>query len=354
MDQTKMETHLEELVNAVMQQSKIPGLSLVVVKDGCLVSARGFGLANRERGILATEQTVYPLASVTKTFTATAIMLLVEDGKISLDRPVVEWLSGLPESWAGITIRHLLSHTSGIKDCYADAGFWYQDAATAWDRIQAVARLPLAFPPGTQWKYSNTGYLLLGEVVLRISGQPYHEFLAARVFRPLGMSKTKVHDPRNAEEDWAIGYRRKINWWRLRTEPVPVEPQHPLIAGSSDGGLVSTAVDLATWDIALGRGRVVREESLKEMWTPWKPADIREPGYGLGWVVDLYDGRRIVGHNGGDPGFATCFLRFIDDDVSVALLANRGGNLFLNIHAAIWNLTGKIAKEYLAQPTRHT
>jgi CubicO group peptidase (beta-lactamase class C family) len=337
---------MDHLIEATMRRWMIPGLSLAVVRDGQLLCARGFGLADIASAKPATEQTVYPLASVTKIFTATAVMLLVEDGALELDRAVAEVLPGLPSSWAGITIGHLLAHTSGIKDCYADAGFWYHDAATPWDRIRAVARLRLAFPPGAGWAYSNTGYLLLGEVIATVSGQPYDQLLAARVFRPLGMARTRVNDPRGAGENWATGYRRRFRWWRLRSELAAVDPPHPLIAGSADGGLVGTALDMATWDIGLGGGGILREESLHEMWTPRRLPTAREPGYGLGWAVDEFEGQRVVWHSGGDPGFATCYSRFVDNRVSVVVLANRGGNLFLGIHEAVFNLTCAVMREY--------
>jgi CubicO group peptidase (beta-lactamase class C family) len=166
------------------------------------------------------------------------------------------------------------------------------------------------------------------------------------VFRPLGMARTRLNDPRQAGDDWATGYRRRFCWWRLRSEMAAVATPHHLIAGSADGGLVSTALDLAAWDMALGRGEVLRQETLHEMWTPRRLPTARETGYGLGWAIDEYQGHRVVGHSGGDPGFATSYLRFVDDRVSAVILANRGGNLFLGIHDAMFHLTCEVMRAY--------
>jgi CubicO group peptidase (beta-lactamase class C family) len=340
---------MDHLIESEMRRWMIPGLSLAVVRHGRLVCARGFGLADRERSRPATEHTVYPLASVTKTFVATAVMLLVEDGALEVDRPVAEVLPGLPRSWAGVTVRHLLSHTSGIRDCYADAGFWYDTPATVSDRIGAVARLGLVFPPGRRWYYSNTGYLLLGEVIARVSGLAYDRLLADRVFTPLGMTRTRVNDPRQADEGWATGYRRRFRWTRLRSDVAAVAVPHHLIAGSADGGLVSTATDLAAWAIALASGRVVREETLRRMWAPAILMGDKKAPCGLGWGVDDSKGRRVIGHSGGDPGFATSFQHFVEERITVAILANRGGNWFLGIHEAMFDLAAKIARAWRSQ-----
>jgi CubicO group peptidase (beta-lactamase class C family) len=240
----------------------------------------------------------------------------------------------------------LLRHTSGIKDCYVDAGFWYDDAATPAERIAAVARMRLAFPPGSRWEYSNTGFLLLGEIIAAVSGQPYDHFLAERVFRPLGMTRTRAHDPRQADENWATGYQPRTRWSRLGSQLVPVDVPHHLIAGSADGGLVSTAVDLAAWDIALDSGRVLREETLRRMWTPVQLPSGRDSLFGLGWAVNEHEGRTVVGHSGSDPGFATCLSRFPAEGTTVIVLANQGGGTFhfMGIHDALFELTAAIAR----------
>jgi CubicO group peptidase (beta-lactamase class C family) len=340
---------MDHLAEAVMRKWMIPGLSLAVVRDGRLLCAKGFGLADRERSRPATEHTIYPLASITKTFVATAVLLLAEEGALRLDDFLTGLLLDLPASWAPVTVRHLLSHTSGIKDCYVDAGFGYADAATPWDRIAGVARLRLSFPPGSKWEYSNTGYLLLGEVIARVTGQSYDSFLAERAFRPLGMTSTRVNDPRQADERWATGCRRSFRWRKLRTELVPVKVPHHLIAGSADGGLVSTATDLATWAVALAAGRVLRPETLREMWTPVRLLSGKEGLFGLGWAVNEHEGRQVVGHSGGDPGFAACLSHFPGVGVTVAVCANRGSLLFWGIHDAVFELTGEVARACWSQ-----
>jgi CubicO group peptidase (beta-lactamase class C family) len=317
---------MHHLIEAEMRRWTIPGLSLAVVRDRQVVCAAGFGWANRERSKPAAPHTVYPLASITKTFVATAVMMLVEDGALELDRAITEILPGLPPAWARIRVKHLLAHTSGIKDCYAHAGFGYYTPATVAERIGAVARLPLASPPGCRTDYSNTGYLLLGEIIAAVSGQSYDSFLAGRVFRPLGMTQTRVNDPRAADENGAVGYAPRFGWKTLGGDLVAVDAPHHLAAGSADGGLVSTVVDLAAWDVALSSGRVLRPASLRQMWAPAKWTSGRDGWLGLGWCLDEYKGAKIVFHGGGDPGFATCFCRWVDEGVTVVLLANRGGH----------------------------
>jgi CubicO group peptidase (beta-lactamase class C family) len=335
---------MDHLIKTAMRRWMIPGLSLAVVRDGELLRATSFGLADRERSRPASVETIYPIASVTKTFVAAAIVLLVEEGALELDRGIMEFVPDLPADWRRITLRHLLAHTSGIKDCYVDAGFWYDTPATAADRIRAVARLPLAFTPGSRWEYSNTGYLLLGEVIARVSGRTYDGFLAERVFGPLGMTRTRRNDPCDPDESRATGYRRRFDWRRFRTTLVPVDAPDPLIAGSADGGLVSTVIDLAAWDIALGAGRVLRPESLRQLWAPTKLTSGRESLFGLGWAVNDLAGRRVVGHSGGDPGFAVCVTRFVDESLTVVLCANRGSTYSLGIHKAMFDLSGSIAQ----------
>jgi CubicO group peptidase (beta-lactamase class C family) len=218
---------VEDLIEAAMHRWKIPGLSLAVVRDGDLHCATGFGLADRERAKPASEETTYAIASVTKTFVAAAIMMLVEDGALELDRSITDFVADLPAEWQPITIRQLLAHTSGIKDYFAYAGFWYDTPATAKERIDAVARLPLRFPPGSRWEYSNTGYLLLGEVISRVSGRTYDRFLWERVFGPIGMNRTRINDPDEADANRAIGYHRRFDWRRLRMSLVLVDlPEH--------------------------------------------------------------------------------------------------------------------------------
>jgi CubicO group peptidase (beta-lactamase class C family) len=337
---------MDHPIETAMQKWMIPGLSMAVVRDGGLLCATSFGLTDRERSKPARVETTYPIASVTKTFVATAILLLVEEGALELDRGITELVPDLdlPADWRRITLRHLLAHTSGIKDCYADAGFWYDTPATAADRIGAVARLPLSFPPGSRWEYSNTGYLLLGEVISRVSGRTYDQFLAERVFGPLGMTRTRRNDPCETDEGRATGYRRRFDWRKFRTTLVPVDLPDPLIAGSADGGLVSNVVDLAASDIALGTGRVLGPERLRQAWTPTKLTSGRESLFGLGWAVNDLGGRRVVGHSGGDPGFAVCVSRFVDEAITVILCANRGSTYSVGIHRVMFDLSGSIAR----------
>ena len=169
---------VDAFVKGQVAKQQIPGLALAVVRDGQVVFARGYGLANVEMGVAATPDTVFELASVSKQFTASAVMLLVGDGKIKVDDPIGDHLHGLPKSWAGITIRHLLGQTSGLKDYLAVPGLSLRDDYDDAALIKLVAEDPLDFPPGTHWAYSNTNYALLGMTVARVSGRSLAVFLA--------------------------------------------------------------------------------------------------------------------------------------------------------------------------------
>ncbi len=187
---------IDDYVLGVIQKRHIPGVSVAIVKNGKLLQAKGYGLANVELSVPATEKTVYQLASVTKQFTATAIMMLVEQGKLGLGDKISKHLPDLPAAWKEVTIRHLLNHTSGIKS-YTSVKDFFKTARkdyTHREILDLVAKDPLEFAPGEKWRYCNTGYFLLGMIIEKVSGKTYGEFLDERIFKPLGMTQTRVND----------------------------------------------------------------------------------------------------------------------------------------------------------------
>ncbi|WP_240907016.1 serine hydrolase domain-containing protein [Paludisphaera rhizosphaerae] len=312
-----------ESVDAYMREAMakrhVPGASVAVVKDGKVLLSKGYGLANVELGVPATDQTVYQLASVTKTFTATAVMLLVGDGKLKLDDKISDRLKDLPAAWKDVTVRQLLTHTSGIKSYTSVKDF---DKMTRKDFapreiLDLVAKEPLEFPSGEKWQYSNTGYFLLGMIVEQASGKPFGEFLAERIFRPLGMTKTRVNDLRAVIPGRAQGY--EWDGKELKNGEY-VSPTQPFSAGA----LVSTVADLVKWDAALAGGKILDGPTLEKMWKP-TPLKEGEASYGFGWGVTKVAGHREVAHGGGIPGFSTEIARFLDDRLTIIVLTNLEG-----------------------------
>ena len=311
---------LDEYVQKQLETRHIPGVSVAVVKDGRVVLAKGYGVANAELAVPATENTVYQLASVTKQFTATVIMMLVEEGKLSLDDKVTKVLDGLPVAWSEVTVRHLLNHTSGIKS-YTNVPSFFATARKDYGKeeiIRLVADAPLEFAPGEKWNYNNTGFFLLGMMIEKVSGKEYGAFLNERIFQPLSMTATRVNDLKEIIKHRAQGY----SWQNgvLRNGEY-LSPTQPFAAGA----LVSSVVDLAKWDAALYTEKLLKKSSLEQMWTATKLNDGKTQPYGFGWGVDVYRTRKVISHGGGIQGFSTHIARFIDDRLTVIVLANREG-----------------------------
>jgi len=309
---------IDDFVAAQMAAEHIPGLSLAVVKDGRILRAKGYGLANVELGVKATPETVYQSGSVGKQFTSLAVMMLVEEGKVGLDDPISRYLPQAPAAWAPITVRHLMSHTSGLKD-YA-LPLWHE--YTDGDLFRAFAEPPLDFPPGEKWSYSNTGYAVLGFLIERVTGKFYGDFLAERVFQPLGMDATRVISEADIVTNRAAGYRLENGVLKNQ------EWVAPSLNRTADGALYFTVLDLAKWDAALYTERLLKRESLEAMWTPARLNDGRaaegyaDDAYGFGWAIGEQRGHRRIEHGGSWQGFRTCIARYVEDRLTVVVLAN--------------------------------
>lgn len=308
---------VDDAIKAQMDKQHVPGLSLAVVRDGRIVKMQGYGRANVELNVPATPDTVYEIGSITKQFTATAVLMLVEASKIGLDDKITQHLTGLPDAWKDVTVRQLLTHTSGIKG-YTEAPNFdklMMQPATHEMVIQTAAALPIQFPPGEKWAYSNTGYYLLGLLIEKASGKPYGDFLRERIFAPLGMTSTQVNDPARVIPKRANGY----NWEKdaLRNAPA-ISMTWPFAAGV----LVSTVADLAKWDAAQNRGRLLKKATWEQMWTPVTLNDKKTAPYGFGWSLDPVNGHKSIAHGGGIPGFVTYIARYPDDKLTVIVLTN--------------------------------
>ncbi|MDT7781073.1 MAG: hypothetical protein QOC99_3585 [Acidobacteriota bacterium] len=328
------EQQLDAYVKGEMRKRHIPGLSLVVLHDGQVVKQKGYGLASVELNVAAAPETVYQLASTTKIFTGTAVMLLVEEGKLSLDERVRKLLPGLPAAWDSITVRHCLTHTSGLPDAVLSDDTDEVIAPTGPEALRKLSLMPLLSAPGEKWEYNQTGYYLLGLIVEKLSGQTFEEFLASRFFRPLGMTSTVFGDSSEVVKGRSSLYTRYV----LREGKLVDSPENKIHATRftypdylhTGAGLNSSVSDMAKWDAALSAGRVLKPTSLALMWTAVKLNDGRAfrfddktLGYGGGWLVDDTPGHKSVGHTGGD---ATAYIRFLDDRLSVIVLTNCQGS----------------------------
>jgi CubicO group peptidase (beta-lactamase class C family) len=305
---------VDKYVREQMAKRHIPGVSVAVVRDGKLVKAKGYGLANLELNVPAAPDTVYEIGSLTKQFTATAVMLLVEDGKVNLDDHVAKYLERAPEAWKNITVRHLLTHTSGIFNYVGTPGFELSRHLTGDQFIKAAANLPVLFEAGSSWEYSNTNYTLLGHLVERASGKPFWQFLDERLFRPAGMNQTRYNDFGKVIPARANGYFWRNNEWTNR---------NPIVADvAAAGALLSSALDMAKWEAALSSGKVLRPASLEQMWTPVRLNNGKTFPYGFGWSVETFRGRRQMSHGGLMGGFSSYMTRFPDDRLTVIVLSN--------------------------------
>lgn len=311
---------LDDYLRAQMRQLHIPGLSVAVVRDGRIARARGYGLADVELNSPATEDTVFEIGSISKQFTGVAIMMLVEEGKVGLDDKITSYLAGVPEAWSTVTVRQLLTHSSGIQEYLSVPGLFSDTArpGISHDDIAKMffERLPLEFRPGETWAYSNSGYLLLGNIVEKASGKSYWEFLDERIFKPLAMNATRSSEPTAIIPNRASGYE----WHNNKLENRVALTENAYAAGS----IVSTVRDMAKWDAALYTENLLKKSSLDQMWTVYKAGGgaTAPVNYGFGWELNTYHGHRVISHSGGTPGFSSVIYRFVDDRLTVIVLTN--------------------------------
>lgn len=310
---------IDAYVQAQMARSHVPGLALVVTLDGKPVLEKGYGVLDSASGAIVTPDSVFQIASVTKQFTASAIMLLAQDGKLQLDDPITRHLPTAPQAWSGITLRHLLNHTSGFTRDFPEEmlmpllGKLPPPPDTLVTMAADTERLAA---PGVQHVYSNVGYHLLGFVVEKVSGLHFAELLRQRVFAPLGMSTAgMISAPLPA--GMATGYQ----WNGTALAPVSGLMATPGFM-EGEGGLRMSARDLAKWDAALLGESYLSRASLTLMHTPARLLDGKSVQYGLGWVIDEVNRQPFTWHNGQLEGFRSQFTRHTSAGLSVIVLAN--------------------------------
>lgn len=305
---------VDDYIKAEMAQRQIPGVALNIIQDGKAIKTSAYGLANIELQVPVKPETVFEIGSVTKQFTAAGILLLAQEGKLSVDDKITAHLKNAPDSWTNITIRHLLTHTSGLKNYTLLDGFELSRHLTQEQFIRAIATQPRDFSPGDSWKYSNTGFNLLGFIIENISGQKYWDFMAEQIFRPLHMDNTTDRRPGPIIPNRAAGYEQANH--------VLINRDYDLTDVFSAGAIASTVLDLAKWNAALD-GDVLLDAGTKEqMWTPAKSNDGKSTRYGFAWFIDTVEGHQNIGHSGATSGFSASIQRFPADHLAVIVLTN--------------------------------
>ena len=308
---------VSDFVTAYLKRNHIPGCAVMVRHNGKVQLCRGYGVGNIEHSVRVTPQTVFQSGSIGKQFTAMAVMILIEEQKLALEDPISKYLD-VPENWSNIRVRHLLTHTSGLGD-YPET-FSLQRDYTEDELLKMITGQPLAFAPGEKWSYSNLGYVTLGIIIHRVTGQCWGDFLRQRIFVPLGMKQTRAISEADIISNRAAGYVLKNG--ELKNQ----QWVSPSVNNTADGSLYFTAEDLAKWDETLETGKLISKASYEEMWTPVKLNNGTTAPYGFGWRITKSDsGQQVVEHGGAWQGFSTYIVRYPADRLTVAVLCNRAG-----------------------------
>lgn len=302
-------------MSAAVEIERFSG-SILVARDGKPIVSRGYGFANVEFEAPNTPSTVFRLASVTKQFTAAAILILQQRGQLSVDDPACNHVVSCPPAWRSITIRQLLTMTHGIPGVTALELGPLRGLPVPWDQwLEATGAKPLEFEPGTKFRYQNAGYTLLGFIIERVSGMAYGDFLRENIFAPLGMSRTAYEDPRRIVPNRATGYKQ------MPGDPIANVPYREVIAMHAAGGVQSTVEDLLRWDQALYSDRILSKASRDAMFAPQREMQPGR-GYAFGLWSNREFGRRRIAHGGNATGFITYFARYPEDRVTVIVLSN--------------------------------
>jgi CubicO group peptidase (beta-lactamase class C family) len=295
-----------------------PGASVIVIKEGRVLLRKGYGMADMELGVKVEPDMVFRLGSITKQFTAVSILMLAEQGKLSLSDDVTKFFPDFPTNGRAITVEHLLTHTSGIKS-YTSIPAWL----SMWRKDMSVAELidlfknePADFEPGVRWSYNNSGYIMLGAIIEKVSGMSYEQFLQKNIFDPLGMKHTFYGSASRL-------IPRRVPGYTMTKDGLHNAEYLSMTQPYAAGSLLSNVDDMALWDAALYTDRLVKQPSLQKAWTPYVLKDGTPTGYGFGWSKFQYDGRTIIEHGGGIHGFSTIGIRAPEDRVYVVILTNR-------------------------------
>ena len=305
---------IDQLVTTEMRARQIPGVAVAVLRNGKIERLKTYGFANLEHRVRVRPETLFQSGSIGKQFTAAAVMLLVQDGKLSLDDKITKFFPDAPEDWKDIKLRHLLSHTAGLGDFPPEIEL--RRDYTEEQLFESFKKVPLAFRPGEKWDYSNVGYVMLGMLIRKATGKFYGDVLQDRIFQPLGMTTARVISEADIIPNRAAGYRL------VDGEIKNQEWVSPSTNTTADGSLYLSILDLAKWDAALYTDHPLTQSTLKQVWQPAKLNSGATKGYGFGWFTDTIHQRRVVFHGGAWQGFKSCIMRFPDDKLTIIVLAN--------------------------------
>jgi CubicO group peptidase (beta-lactamase class C family) len=315
---------IDSFVASEMAHQKIPGLEIGIYCRGRILLAKGYGKANVELNVPVKPETIFQSGSVGKQFVSAAIMMLVEEGKLSLDDSITKYFPDAPASWKPILIKNLLSHTSGLAEYESPdrtgpkGPFYMRLDFTEDELVTKIEALPIEWAPGDKWDYRNTNYVLLGVLIHKISGKRYDEFLAERIFKPLGMTSTRLISDRDIIPNRAAGY--EIADGQLKNQ----EWVSPTFNSTADGALYFNVLDLAKWDAALYGTQLLKQSSLDRIWTvyPLNDGKPNPAGYGFGWMIGQQNDHKRIEHGGAWQGFTCGIARYPDDNLTVVVLTN--------------------------------
>ncbi len=315
---------IDSFIATQMANQKIPGLAVGIYSRGQILLAKGYGQANVELDAAVKPETIFQSGSVGKQFVSAAIMMLVDEGKVSLDDSVTKYLSDAPATWKPILIKNLLSHTSGLSEYETEdrtgpkGPFYMRLDFTEDELVTKIEALPIEWAPGEKWAYRNTNYFLLGVLIHKITSKPYYEFLDGRIFKPLGMASTRLISDRDIIPNRAAGY--ELDNGQLKNQ----EWVSPTFNSTADGTLYFNVLDLAKWDAALYGTQLLKQSSLDRIWTvyPLNDGKPNPAGYGFGWMIAKQNDHKRIEHGGAWQGFTCRISRYPDDSLTVVVLTN--------------------------------
>ncbi|MCW6533177.1 serine hydrolase domain-containing protein [Sphingomonas lycopersici] len=313
-DPATFKAEVDAFMAKELQAQKVPGAAVAVLRDGAIVIAKGYGLANIEHDVPVTPDTIFQSGSLGKMFTATAVMLAVQQGKIGLDDPVSKYLPGTPPGWSPITVRQLLTHTSGIPNYGQD--FDYRRDYSEDELLKIAYALPLSFKPGARWSYSNTAYEVLGILVHKATGRTYVDILDKDVFAPLGMKTARGISDADIVPHRAAGYHlvdgalKNQDW------------VSPTMNSTADGSLYFSLNDMIAWARGVEQQKLLGADGWRQVYTPVRLNSGKTYHYGFGWQVQQAAGKPHYSHGGAWQGFKTYYSRYLGDGLSIVVLSN--------------------------------
>jgi CubicO group peptidase (beta-lactamase class C family) len=313
--EASVSARIDAFVVAEMRRQKVPGVAVAIIRGSKLILAKGYGEANLELHVPVSRETVFQSGSIGKQFTAVAVMFEVEDGKLALDDAITKYFPDAPTGWHRISVRNLLTHTSGIPG-YSSRDVNVRNDYSEDELLKIAYGLPLEFEPGSRWSYSNTGYMLLGFIIRRASGRFYGDVLRDRVFAPLGMKTARVISEADIVANRSAGYQL------VHGEIKNQDWVAPTLNTTGDGALYLSLDDYIAWDRGLRANAILRSASWSAIYTPVTLKSGRTYPYGFGWNVDRALGEPWYHHAGGWQGFETLISRYLGDDLTVVVLAN--------------------------------